>query len=92
MKTLLAILLLSASSTAFAVDVTITLTTAQATRVAALCGKQTGAMDTATPPAPRSCTMAEARTWLIGLLRAAVMNGEYNAAQQAITSTPLDVQ
>jgi hypothetical protein len=92
MKTLIAILALCFSSSAFAVDMTITFTSTQATRVAADCGAAQGLVDTQTPPQPRACTMTEAKAWVINLLRLAVWQVERQQAQAAIVNAPMDPQ
>jgi hypothetical protein len=64
-----------------AVDVVITLTPTQATRAAAACGTIMGYVDA--QGAPRPCTMAEAKTWLISKLRDLVLIIERNAVAPA---------
>lgn len=82
MKTIIAILLLAFSMPALAVDVTITLTTPQAVRVAAACGKILALRDA--QDQPRACTMPEAKQWLIQFIRHAVTDAEQQDAQKAI--------
>lgn len=62
---------------AFAVDITITLTTAQATRFAAVCGaaKQLG----------RSCTLVESKQFAIERLRQVVVDHEGTVARKQAT-------
>jgi hypothetical protein len=61
--------------------VTITLTAAQATRAAAACGVALNLKDVQVPPQPRPCTMAEAKTFIVGLLRQVVIDVEGRAAE-----------
>lgn len=77
MKSLFAILALVISFQAQAVDVTITLTAPQATRVAAACGKRLNL--------GRSCTMVEAKAWTIGLWREVVIDSEREDTNKVLT-------
>ena len=88
MKTLFLIAVLMFSSSAYAVDITITLTAAQATRAAAACGKTLGLVDG--NQVPRSCTMAEAKAFLIDYLRHIVFDAERQQAQSLITNSAFD--
>jgi hypothetical protein len=83
MKILLVIFALMFSINALAVDMVITFTPAQATRFAVACGSLQGLMDTQTPPVPRSCTMPEAKAFVITRLRSLVFDVENTVATKA---------
>lgn len=81
MKRILAIALLLFATSAAAVDVTITLTGAQATRVAARIGELRGLKDG--QGAPRSATLAEVKQIIIDHLRGMVIQAERPALEKA---------
>ena len=81
MKKLLAIALLCFATSALAVDVTVSLTAPQATRVAAALGEARGLKDA--QGAPRSATMAEVKTIIADHLRGFVMQAEKSALEEA---------
>lgn len=62
--------------TAFAVDVTITLTASQAQRFAAACGEVNKLVDNQVPPQPRPCTMAEAKQAIIAGMKRLIIDVE----------------
>lgn len=95
MKTLAALILSFAFALpAYAVDVTITLSAQQANRFADACGKVKQLVDAQQPPQPRACTNAEAKAWIIELMRRVVVDVEGAAAVKqavdAIVLTPFD--
>lgn len=65
MKRLLFAVLLCASMAAQAVDITITVTASESTRMAAAVGKAQNLVDSQTPPQPRAATMTEVKQFLI---------------------------
>lgn len=96
MRLTIVILLFALSFSAQAVDVTITLTAAQATRFAAVCGELKGLKDTQEPPQPRPCTMAEAKQMIVEQMRSLVFSMEEakskKAATDAVTVPAFDPQ
>jgi hypothetical protein len=64
----------------------IDVTAAQATRVAAALGKALGLVDA--NGAPRAATMAEAEAYVRDALRRVVLRQERRDAEQALTETP----
>lgn len=82
MRIALAIVLISMSFAAQAVDVTITLTAAQSTRFAAACGQTLRLVDA--QKQPRACTLAESKAFLIEQMKQIVLGIEaMNAAKTA---------
>lgn len=81
MKRLLAIALLAIACNAQAVDVTITVTAGQATRLTAAIGKVRNLVDA--QGAPRSATMAEVKTIIADHLRGFVTQAELQPAKDA---------
>lgn len=94
MKHLLAIALFALSTRALAIDVTVSVTAPQATRIAAALGELRGLKDGA--GAPRSATMAEVKQSVADHLRGIVMQVERpkaeKAAIDAVTVAPMDPQ
>lgn len=60
-------------------DLTISLNPAQAQRVADALGKRLNLTTDTVPPVPRAATMAEAREFIVGLLRGVVREEELRA-------------
>ena len=75
-RILFALVLATASIPALAVDVSITLTAGHANRFAAACGEIRQLKDTQEPPQPRDCTPAEAKEFIIMLMRRVVVDVE----------------
>lgn len=90
MKIILTILLLAASFSANAVDVTLTFNASQASRVAEACGVALGLRDGNGASIP--CNLAQSKTFLINVLRQAVTEYERAKAAAAVTIEPFDPQ
>lgn len=96
MKKPLAIALFCFATSASAIDVTVTLTAGQATRVAAALGELRGykVAQADGNGAPRAATMAEVKTSVADHLRGIVMQVERpkaeKAALDAVTVAPMD--
>jgi hypothetical protein len=74
-------------------DLTISLTPAQATRVATALGRRMLLTDPPVvegdPPTPRDATLAEAQTFLLSILKSVVREEELSAAVRAANITDL---
>lgn len=84
-RLLFAVLLCCLSAVAQAVDITITVTAAEATRFAAAVGKAQNLMDSSTPPKPRTATMTEAKDFLIQRARQLIIDVEGSALVKQAT-------